>query len=649
VNDAYADADPVFKAVAHHWYTKLEAARKHKLEVFQKDADECMGFFNGPRSWDQMMGGKGGMASTDLGPQLAFKMSVNKAFEFVTIFGPALYYQNPVRTVTPRSPIELPMEFFADPYMANAIYMQQQQQLMEDGLRSEVIEKYLNWLPLEGDLAGQSRQAIEEALIKGRGCLWTELSTPPGTNFRVVASSFDTVDNLYVDPDAPSLEKATWIAKRCVHPVWQVERDYGLAPGTLKGNMESQAIQAEIAANEDAQFDRKRGLTNDLLVYWKIYSKMGIGGRLTGLPRRMRGPLEMFGDYTYMVVAKDVPFLLNLPPDVTEKAGSGDGGVATEVLDRVAWPTPFWSHGGWPVTCLDFHQVPNSPWPMAHLRAGLGELKFLNWAMSFIAGKIRNTCRDFIAVKKEAGEEIKTAILEGKDETILELEADHDDISKLVGFLQHPQMNGDVWKVIAAIEENFDKRVGLNELMYGSQGATQIRSAQEAQIRNSNMNVRPDDMSKQVEAWMAEVARKEAVCSRYHLTSSDISPVMGELAGEVWDGYVASQDLNTVTRQLDYRIEAGSTKKPNKDAQVQQMSEGMQVLLPIFQQYATMTGDMTPMNNLIADWAKSRDLNPARYQLSYAAPPPAPAAPGDPNAQAQGDGGDQFGTQQPAA
>jgi hypothetical protein len=197
--------------------------------------------------------------------------------------------------------------------------------------------------------------------------------------------------------------------------------------------MESQAIQAEIAANEDAQFDRKRGLTNDLLVYWKIYSKMGIGGRLTGLPRRMRGPLEMFGDYTYMVVAKDVPFLLNLPPDVTEKAGSGDGGVATEVLDRVAWPTPFWSHGGWPVTCLDFHQVPNSPWPMAHLRAGLGELKFLNWAMSFIAGKIRNTCRDFIAVKKEAGEEIKTAILEGKDETILELEADHDDISKLVG------------------------------------------------------------------------------------------------------------------------------------------------------------------------------------------------------------------------
>jgi hypothetical protein len=136
---------------------------------------------------------------------------------------------------------------------------------------------------------------------------------------------------------------------------------------------------------------------------------------------------------------------------------------------------------------------------------------------------------------------------------------------------------------------------------------------------------------------MAEVAMKEAVCARFHLTSADIAPVMGDLAGQVWDGYVASQDLNVVTRQLDYRIEAGSTKKPNKDAQVQQMTEGMQVLLPVFQQYATMTGDTMPLNNLISDWAKSRDLNPARYQLQYSMPMPQPAG-----------GGEQFGEPQAA-
>jgi hypothetical protein len=646
-DDLYANSDPVFRAVVQHWVAKLEHARSHKKRVFQEDADECASFFNGPRSWDELMGGRGGMTMSDVMPNPIFKMSVNKAFELVTLFGPALYYQNPVRTVTPRSPLELPMEFFPDPYVAQAIYQQQQQQLLVDSLRSTVVEKYLNWTPIEGNLAGASRQAIEEALIKGRGCLWTELTTPPGTQFRVITSRFDSVDNLLVDPDADCLENATWIAVRCVHPVWQVERDYGLKPGALRGNMESQAIQVEVNRDEDAQYDRKRGLTNDLLVYWKVYSKMGIGGRLTGMPRKMRGPLEMFGDYCYLVIARDVPFLLNLPPALMARR---DPEAAAEILDRVAWPTPFWAHGGWPVSCLDFHKVANTPWPMSHLKAGLGELKFLNWAMSFIAGKIKNTSRDFIAMAKEAGEEIKTAIIEGRDETILELEADHKDIRELIQFLQHPPMNADIWQVIAAIEENFDKRVGLNELMYGNQGATQIRSAQEAQIRNSNTSVRPDDMGKVVEAWMSEVAAKEAVAARYHLGTDDIAPVMGDLAGQVWDAYVATQDLNTVTRQLDYRIEAGSTKKPNKDTQVGQMTEALQLLLPVFQAYAQMTGDTLPLNNLVADWAKSRDLNPARYQLQYAmAAAPPTAGGGEQFGAPQGGDGEQFGTPAPAA
>jgi hypothetical protein len=278
-----------------------------------------MGFFNGPKNWDQVMTGKAGLTSVELMPHPIFKMSVNKAFEFVTLFGPALYYQNPVRTVTPRSPLELPMEFFPDPYLAQAIYAQQQQELMVDSLRATVVEKYLNWTPIEGKLADQSRQAIEEALIKGRGCLWTELDTPPGTTFKVVTSQFDTVDNLFVDPDAPSLDKATWIARRCVPSGLAGRAAVRPGPRHDQGEHGVAGDPGRDRERRDAQFDRKRGLTNDLLVYWKIYSKMGIGGRLTGMPRRMRGPLEMFGDYCYVVIAKDVPFLLNLPPDLTER------------------------------------------------------------------------------------------------------------------------------------------------------------------------------------------------------------------------------------------------------------------------------------------------------------------------------------------
>ncbi len=624
--DTDRDADPVLKAACVHWINKLQGAKQHKRKVFQEDADECMSFYAGPRSWNELMGGAEGLAQMEDLPDPMFKMRVNKAFEMVGLFGPALYYNNPTRTVTPRQPLDIDPSVFGDPYTAQAIAVQEQQRLMVDDLRAQVLERYLNWLPTETHLDRESRQAIEEALIKGRGCIWTELVTPPGTDFRVVASTFDSADNLQVDPDAPSFEKATWIARRCCHPVWQVERDYGLAPGTLRGNLESQAIQAEVEHRDDGDYDRKRGHTNDLLTYWKIWSKMGIGGRLSGIDRRFRGPLEMFGDYVYLVVAEGVPFPLNLSPEVQKQAGFESDPQA--ILARVAWPTPFWADGGWPVAVLDFHRVPGCPWPTSHLKAGLGELKFLNWSYSFLAGKMRNTTRDFVAVLKSAGDELNASILNGRDLTLLEIDENHKTIGEVVSFLQHPQMNADIWKVIASVEENFDKRVGLNELMYGGIGATQARSAHEVDVRNQNSNVRPDDMAKQAEAWMSEVAAREAMCARYHLQAGDIAPVLGALAGQVWGQFVASRDLNDVTRQLDYRIESGSARKPNRETAVQNTQDSMQSLMPVFQQYAMATGDVGPLNALIGDWARARDLDPSRYQL--APPPPMPTAPPEP-------------------
>lgn len=615
------DDDHVLKAVVQHWINKLEAAKKHKRRNFSDYADECRSFFNGPKNWDELMGGlRNGMGGGD-DPGPAFKMTVNKAFEFVTLFGPSLYYQNPVRTVNPRVPVDVPPEFFADPYEFQAIQVQGQARLLTDNLRAALLGAYLNWTPTENKLDIESRKAIDEALLTGAGCLWTELLTPPGTDWRVVGSSFGSIEELLIDPDANGLDDAKWIARRCIHPTWQVERDFGLKTGSVKGNMESQAVQTEIGGSEDGRYDRARGLTNDLLTYWRVYSKMGIGGRLSGVPRKFRGPLEIFGDYVFLAIARDIPYPLNLPPALQEKASS-DAMPPEEVFEAVEWPTPYWADGGWPVSMLGFHAVPDCPWPVAHLKAGMGELKFLNWAMSFIAGKVKNTCRDFVAVLREAAEDLKTKVLEGEDLTLLEIDPQHKTIQEVVQFLQTPPMNGDIWKVIAAVEENFDKRVGLSELMYGGGGETQIRSAEEANLRSTSANVRPDDMAKQVEAWMTEVARKEAIACRYHLIGTDIEPVMGQVASMAWETYVGTQDTNEATRGLEYRIEAGSTRKPNKDGQVARMNEAITAIAPIFEAYAQTTGDLQPINNLIADWAKSRDLDPARFQMRLAPPPP---------------------------
>ncbi len=632
-SDLNGQSDPVLRAVVHHWLNKLEHARDDKRQKFDIEADQCRLFYHGPRNWRSLMSGRSGMHRDDEVPDPYFQISVNKAFELVSIFGPALYYNNPVRTVSPRAPRVVDPRYAGDPYLYQAMVAGEQQRLERDTVIAGEVGAYLDWTPIEGNLHIHSRQAIEEGLVTGRGCLWTELVQPPGCSFRVVASIYDTVNNLFVDPDAERLEDATWIARRCIHPVWRVERDYGLPPGTLNGNMESMGMQAHLDAHSDEQlWDRKMGRTNDLFSYWKIYSKMGVGGRLSGINKSYTKPLEIFGDFCFLAVAQDITFPLNLPPAVQQSADFG--ARPGDVMGRVAWPTPYWPRG-WPVSCLDFHKVSHTQWPLAHLKAGMGELKFLNWAMSFLAGRMRHSCRDFVAVKKSAGEELKTALLTGRDFTMLEIEEQYPDIQQVVQFLSHPEVNGDIWKVIAAVEENFDKRTGLTELMYGNQGATQIRSSYEAQVRTSNMNVRPDDMAKQVESWMTEVAIKEGMCARWHLNALDIAPVMGEVAASVWQTLVRTQDLNVLARQLEYRIEAGSARKPNRDTQVAQSQEGLQSLLPIFQQYATQTNNFGPMNALIGDWARARDLDPNRYMLAAPAmPAPGPPMPSGMPAQA---------------
>lgn len=617
------------------WHQKLRQAWDYKKSRFQDDADEAMDFFNGPHDffWSGSYKRRPFGGGEDELPEPSFRMTVNKVAECVQLFGPVLYNRNPIRQVTPRQPPKLPIELFGnimDPMVQQQIMMvnqvQEQQRVMDES-RAILLEKYLNYTPQELDLKSESRAVVDEAIIKGRGVWWTEIYQPRGASFKLAGSFYDTVDNLLIDPDMEVMRDAQWTARRCVHPVWEVERMYGLAPGSIRGNMESYQMQSEVQVDQDGDFNRKRGMTNDLLVYWKVYSKMGMGGRLSGVSSTLRQTLEAFGDYCFLAVSEHIPYPLNLPPDVIETADD------QEVFRRVQWPTPYWADGDWPFTPLDFHPVPRCVWPMSHIKPGMGELKFLNWAYSFVASKIKTASRDFIAIMKSAGEEIRQRIAHGADYSFIELESTlGSNINQMVQFLQHPPFHGDIWRVVEAVMESFDKRVGLTELMYG-QSATQLRSASEAQVKADQLRVRPDDMANCVEDAMSKLSTKEAIAARWHLVSKDVEPAMGKVGAMLWEKVVMSATPDEVVHQYEYRIESGSARKPNRERDVANMQTAMQTLAPILVPYAQATGDVASLNNLMGDWAKVMDLDPERYLLHPPAPmpmtPPGEEPPGE--------------------
>lgn len=617
-----------FQSITKHWIAKIEKALEAKKD-FQAQADLCMKFFDGPYDflWDSRTYKDGPMkfgGGEREFPIPTFQMNINKVAEGVQLFGPVLYHKNPNRKVNPRLEPLLPADVIGDPMdpavqmqaQAMAQFVQQGRQI--DKSRAILLEAYANWTPEATGLKAQCRMAIDESIITGMGLLHHKVYQPPGAAWKTIGSFYEPVKNLVFDPDMESFEDANWIAIRCVHPVWQVEEEYRVPPGKLKGSMESSGRQVEMEIAGDSNMKRAKGESNDLVVYWKIYSKMGMGNRLKGVDK---GPdtqaLDVFGRYCYLAVTSELDYPLNIPEEVWQDQEA--------IFQAVQWETPFWADDGWPVEPLVFHWVPSKAWPMSHFKPAMGELMFLNWAYSFVASKMATASKDIIAYQQAAGEELTRVLKSHQDYELLPISSKLGKISDVVAFIQHPPFQADFWPVVKEVMTLFEQRTGLNELMFGM-SATQDRSATISQIKGEQIKIRPDDMANKVEDWMTNVGRREALMARYHLDPQmDVAPVLGKTAAYFWTQYVASADISEIVHSLQYRVEAGSIRKPNRDKEAADATAAMQQLLPIYVQYAQVTGNYNPVNALTRRWADSQQMeNVDDLMLPPLPPPPAP-------------------------
>jgi hypothetical protein len=642
--------EDALRAITTSWLSKIKQAEKHK-RPFSEDAKECMNFFDGHGDWFWKKNGTEASNYSKIAPP-SFRMTINKAFEAVKLFGSVIYSRNPVRTVTPRSfPVITPVSLgidpskppqmdpmtgqpIPDPRIEQFIQLSQQVGNIEEMRQtvSRLMEAYLNFTPVELNLKEHSRRVVDESIIKGMGVWWTELveleGSEEGQTYGIIGSFADSVDNLVMDPDADEQEDILWCARRCVHPIDDVARQYGLNRDDLKGHLESYVSQSR-EEERDYKSKKRNGKTNDLIVYWKIYSKTGFGHSLKGAPKEFQGMFDGLGQNCYVVVADGIDFPLNCSKDIALEQPD-ESGLPPTLFTQTRWPIPFYSDiACWPWTPLQFHRKPGYVWPISHLKPGLSELKFLNWALSFLAGRIMVSSKTMIGVAKSAGDDVKDQILKHEESgfSIVELsETLGRSVSDIISVFQLPQVTPDLWQIMQAVMDMFDKRVGLTELVYGMT-RNQFRSAAEAQVKSEQISVRPDDMANALEDAMGVLARKEALAARWLLNKEDVAPVLGPLGAEVWDAMTQTVNINAIAREYDYRIEAGSARKPNKAGKVEQMQMALQTLGPVLQGLIPM-GVVEPFNNLVSEWAKSLDIDPKGFLIPKPpAPPPPPPSP----------------------
>ena len=577
----------------------------------------------------------------DKSVQPKFQFTFCKVFEAVAIFGPLLFHRNPHRQAEARRPLDVIPEMFPPPQGVppeQAQQMQQQQlqmiQQQQDGkhrvdkLRASVLEKVMNFLPREqpgGGLYAHARRAVTEAIVTGRGCLWTELYEMPGDQRKLAGSFFDTVDNLLIDPDCrtPDLSDAYWIARKVIEPAWVVERRYGLPEGTLKGHKESTEAASETPKATLAQ-DRRDSKTHDLVTYYRIWSKAGIGYRhqsrsTKGFTNEHIAALDRAaGDYVHLVIAPGVSYPLNIPGERLESMVED-----TEVQQVLKWPVEHWRDREWPVTLLDFYEDEQSPWPIAPMKPALGEIVFVNVMMSALANRIYDTSKDIIGVVSEQFEKVQQAFATDKSQVLIELDNVSKNINEVIQVWQNRSVQFDVWRIIDEVMSQIERRTGLTDLVYGI-SQTQDRSAQATNSKNQQAQIRPDDMAGQVEKWQQKVAAAERLTLHTYVTGEDLRPLLGDYGAWLWEQLIKSQPVEFVLREVDVTIEAGSSRKPNKAREVANLEQIVPALLPILQGYAQATTDTKPLNEMIKRMFSSLEMDGSGLFMGPLQPPPPP-------------------------
>lgn len=605
--------------ITEAWGRRIEAGKQAR-QAWMTVANMCDKFFRGDSNFmwkdDFRKEFMPGMSGSN------FQITLNKAFELVAIFGPTLFWQYPHRKVQsyrpPDETIIAQILGQGDEQTMQAISAQSQQdQLVREG-RNSLMELYLNWSQREqpGGLAGEAEHAITEALVKGRGLLWTEAYSFPGDPAVFTGSFFDSVENLIIDPDCkdPQLRDCMWIARRHVNPIWQVERMFGYPRGYLSTYGTRSSAEYQVREEPDGVRDEQQ--TFDRIEWYEIWSRGGIGGRIKGVDFDTVTHLEdVAGDFAYICYSPKVKHPLNLRPDDIYE-GDDDS-----VREKVSWRTAnfgvkfeCWRDGRWPVEILDFYPQPRSAWPIPPIAPGLGELIGLNILTSAFIEQAWENRKQIISVLKEASDDVENALKSTSNPAIIKISRQTtSSIRDLIQFLDRPKMNTDMLKAIDYLSELFDKRTGLSEIMY-AMSSTQARVAADVRSKEEKASIRPEKMSRDVAEWMSNVSGSEMILAALHVKGESLRPLLGDAGGMLWDMLVGTLSEQQIMREMTAFVEANDVRRPNRERDISNLQTLAQTIIPVLAEAAT-GGQPEPFNAFVKRLGDTMEMNLSDMRL----------------------------------
>lgn len=582
------------------------------------------GFMWSGNYMDRFMGGSSGITAPK------FKITINKAFEFIALMGPMLFWQMADRKVRPYKSMQLDLSGMLgpnpDPMMQEALQMLTDEQASDDArneMRAKVLEHVLNYFQREqygGGIGPHIGMSVFEALLKGAGFMSTEHYKFPMSERTLVGSFHVPTDDVFVDPDCkdPLWTKARWVAVRHQNQYWEVEEHFNLPPGSLRAyGARTSAGASWQSGRTDLPASKQHDPSRDLIEWYEIFSRAGTGNKLSGtrmnIAPEFDAALEGHGGCAYLCIAKNCPFPLNLPSGMLAKA------TPDWVTEQLRWPTEYWLDNKWPVTKLAFYpHSGNSLWPEPPLAPAIGELTVLNILVSAYVQAAYDNRQQIIGVMKGMVEDLQGLMQSNKSPLVVEMDfagSVKKSVNEVIQFMNRPEINQDVPRTIEFLMSLIEQRTGLSDMMYGMNSGSNPRSAAEYQGKRDSVNIRPEYMQKCVAEMQSEVADKEVFCAYSHVSSEDIADQLGPVGVKAYDMLVTNEAPESVLRGSKCYVEASEMARPNKARDAAILSQMQPTIMPVLAGHLAQRNDPKPFNGFVTAQCDATGIDGSAFMI----------------------------------